>query len=298
LLAAAAYPDAVRAATVDHGLRAEAAEEADLVRAACGQLGVEHQTLGPLDHPYTGNLQEQARLRRYQLLCEWAAGGEYPYPRPWKTAYVATAHHVDDVAETFLMRARRGVGVGGLAAMQAARPIHSATAPVPTLVRPLLGWKRAELEHIVAAAGVPFATDPSNFHPRFDRSRIRAVLAGTAELPAEQLARTATNLRAAEEALLWVAEREYEVRHTVEGYFDAITVNVRDLPYELRRRLAFRAIEEIRFERGPWGGWRGTGLDRLVATLDSGGTGTIAGVKASAKHAEWRFSAAPARRSH
>jgi tRNA(Ile)-lysidine synthase len=73
------------------------------------------------------------------------------------------------------------------------------------------------------------------------------------------------------------------------------------LPYELQRRLVERAVDRIRAgaeKESPLDKLRGESLDRVVATLLSGGTGTIAGVKASAKRAEWRFSLAPARRSH
>ena len=45
LLADAAFPGAVIAATVDHGLRPEAAEEAALVRRLCDRIGVPHETL-------------------------------------------------------------------------------------------------------------------------------------------------------------------------------------------------------------------------------------------------------------
>jgi tRNA(Ile)-lysidine synthase len=106
-----------------------------------------------------------------------------------------------------------------------------------------------------------------------------------------------------------------------------VHLDAKGLPYELQRRLVARAVEAVRQERcfdrlstngdrlgspptvrpelveGPFSETvpsplRGDSLDRIVATLLSGGTGTIAGVKAEAKRAEWRFSLAPARRSH
>ena len=45
LLADAAFPGRVEAATVDHGLRSEGAGEAALVAALCGRLGCAHETL-------------------------------------------------------------------------------------------------------------------------------------------------------------------------------------------------------------------------------------------------------------
>jgi tRNA(Ile)-lysidine synthase len=278
LLAAAAFPEQVIAATVDHGLRAEAAEEARLVGAICAQLGVPHDILtGTMP---AGNLQEGARALRYALLAEWAKD---------RILYVATAHQRDDLAETLLMRARRGAGLGGLAAMRSARPLGSVT-----LIRPLLGWSRAELEAIVTAANIAPMYDPSNHDPRFDRARIRGLLAESPELPADRLALAAHNLRRAEDALEWVAEREWQARSRLEA--DCVILDADGLPYELRRRLVERAVNRIRAGERP--ALRGESLDRLLATLDAGGTGTIAGVKAGAKYAEWRFSAAPARRSH
>lgn len=283
LLASAAFPGQVVSATVDHGLRPEAADEARFVGEICEALGVPHQILtGTLP---AGNLQENARALRYALLAEWAEG---------RAGWIVTAHQRDDVAETFLMRARRGAGVGGLAAMRAARPLGGVT-----LVRPLLDWSRAELEEIVAASGIAAVHDPSNRDPRFDRARMRRLLAESPELPADRLALAARNLRRAEEALAWAADREWQARSRVDGL--SVRLDASGLPYELQRRLVERAVDRIRAgaeKESPLDKLRGESLDRVVATLLSGGTGTIAGVKASVKRAEWRFSLAPARRSH
>jgi tRNA(Ile)-lysidine synthase len=283
LLAIAACPGAVIGATVDHRLRPEAAGEAQFVGEVCGALGVAHTILSPAAGQFaTGNLQERAREVRYALLADWAAD---------RAVWIAVAHQRDDIAETFLMRARRGAGVSGLAAMRTARPLGAAT-----LIRPLLDWSRAELEKIVADAGLSAAQDPSNRDPRFDRSRIRRLLTESPELPAERLSLAARNLRHAEEALAWMAAREWQARTRIDA--DCVHLDARGLPYELRRRLIEQAVNAVRLRAGNEVALlRGESLARLVASLDAGGTGTIAGVKASAKNAEWRFSLAPARRS-
>ncbi len=322
LLAHAAYPGAVIAATVDHGLRPEAPAEAAFVAQVCGDLGVSHESLAGTVAP--GNLQDAARDLRYRLLGDWAVANH--------AAALATAHQQDDVAETFLMRARRGAGLGGLAAMAPVRPLFSPnllpgegrgpaaarlpkrapdSAAVPKLgpglrrgadksplllIRPLLAWPRAELAAIVTAAGIAPVADPSNADPRFDRARIRALLAGSGELPVERLAAAARNLRDAEEALQWIAAREWDARAAVRS--DAIDLEAAGLPRELRRRLVERAVSALRAARGLEGAWREDGLDRLIATLDAGGTGTIAEVLVRPKAAIWHFMLAPPRRSH
>ena len=281
LLAHAAFPGAVIAATVDHGLRPEAAEEAGFVRQLCNRLDLPHETLGGTV-PAAGNLQQGARALRYKLLADWAAG---------RATWLATAHQQDDVAETFLMRARRGAGVGGLAAMAAARPLGRVM-----LIRPLLHWTRAELESLVADVGIAPVRDPSNADPRFDRARIRALLAQMGELPADRLAAAARNLRDAEDALAWVAEREWRARAVVAD--GSVAFDPAGLPRELRRRLAERAVATVRAAHGLGPDWRETGLEPLLAALDAGGTGTIAEVIARAGAAIWHFALAPPRRSH
>ena len=285
LLAAAAFPGAVIAATVDHGLRPEAAGEAAQVAAICAGFGIDHATLTPPPGwEFAGNVQEGARMLRYAALRLWAEGRA-----PW----IAVAHQRDDVAETFLMRARRGSGVGGLAAMRRARPLDGAG---PMLVRPLLDWNRAELGAVVRCAGMASIDDRSNRDPRFDRSRIRALIAESNELVPSRLARSAQNLRHAEEMIDWAVRRELPERFLEGG--DGITLVVADSPYELRRRLARLAIDTLRRDNGLAGPWHDQGLDRLLATLASGGTGTIAGVQARVVRGKWHFRLAPPRRSH
>ena len=122
LLAGTAFSDRIWVATVDHRLRAESAAEAEYVAGVCTRLGVPHDTLIP-SVPITGNIQSGARAARYALLDQWRDENSLPW--------IATAHHLDDQAETVLMRLNRGSGIGGLASI---RPVHG------HVIRPLLGW--------------------------------------------------------------------------------------------------------------------------------------------------------------
>src|SRR6185503_15845635 len=74
LLAAAARPGAIEAATIDHGLRPDSRAEADMVAAVCARLGVPHAILtADWAEPPATAVQERARDMRYRLLADWLA---------------------------------------------------------------------------------------------------------------------------------------------------------------------------------------------------------------------------------
>ncbi|HWL47026.1 MAG TPA: tRNA lysidine(34) synthetase TilS [Sphingomonadaceae bacterium] len=280
LLADAAFAGAVRAATVDHRLRPEAAAEAAMVAAVCAARGIPHRILvRPENRPVAG--QGGARELRYALLGAWA--------EEEGLADVATAHHRDDVAESFLLRAARGAGVSGLAAMRAVAPWPTGAPHRARVVRPLLGWTRAELAAIVADSGLTPAEDPSNADPHYDRTHARALLRREPWLRPERLARTAANLADADSALQWLADEAWRSR-AVSATAGQVTIDVAGLPRETRRRLAARAIGCL----NPGAG--GEGIDRLVDRLDAGAAASLAGVRAG-PGACWRFTLAPPRRN-
>lgn len=282
LLAHAAFGGRMAAATVDHGLRPESRDEAARVGDICHDLGVTHTILRGEQRKVPGGLQATARALRYRLLDDWATREG--------CSQVATAHHADDQAETILMRMGRGAGLPGLAGIRPSRPIAEGSDIV--LIRPLLGWRKQELTAIVAASGLEAVDDPSNRSPRFDRSRIRAWLAAAEAPPAPRLAAAAAHLEDCEDALAWAADAAWRLRATAG---DEIAVDAEGLPREIRRRLARRAIEDVRRGAGLAGPWREDGLDRVLATLDAGGAATLGGVLCRGG-ARWTFRSAPPRR--
>lgn len=280
LLAAAARPGLVEAATVDHGLRGEAAREAAMVADVCRRLGILHATLlvdarsAPLC-----SVQDWARHERYTALQHWAEERDL--------AAVATAHHAEDQAETLLMRLARGSGVGGLAGIRRRRPIALGSGIL--VVRPLLTWSREELRAIVSAAGLDPVDDPSNVDELFDRTHVRWLLADTAWLQPSRLAASAANLADAEESLDWIAARELAKRADWTG--PVLALDPSDLPREIKRRLLDRAIASFGCDAPP-----GPKLMAALGVLDSGGTTTLAGLKIEGG-ATWRLSRAPPRRT-
>lgn len=281
LLARAAFPGQVEAATVDHGLRRESAIEALHVEDICERIDCPHSILNVSVEDGAAGIQAEARRARYAALAAWAAQRDI--------GHVATAHHADDQAETVLMRLQRGSGVAGLASI---RPVRSDGSL--SILRPLLGWTKAELVHLVSRAGVEAVEDPSNHVLRFDRAAMRRFLGQNPQFQSERLARTAAAMREAEEALAWASEQLSEDRVTSAG--GEWRIEVAGLPREMKRRLLTRTIAEVRLEAGlEPASTRGEDVETLLATLESGDTGTLAGIMARGG-ACWLLRLAPPRR--
>ena len=150
-------------ATVDHGLRPEAAEEVQFVAGVCRDLGVQHKTLRWTGWDGTGNVQAKGRDARYALLADWARGRGLDC--------VLVGHTSDDVAETFLMRLARGSGLDGLAAME-----RSFTRNGVDFKRPLIQLDRELLRRFLRRHDLEWRDDPSNEDRRYQRVVARDVL--------------------------------------------------------------------------------------------------------------------------
>ncbi len=275
MLAHSAIPEAIEAATVDHGLRPEAAAEAAMVADLCAELGVEHSTFTV--EVAKGNLQDEARKARYEALVGWMTERGL--------SALATGHHADDQAETLLMRMNRGSGVAGLAGIRSVGRVPETELP---LVRPLLGWMRSELAEVCQAAGFVPAADPSNHDDAFDRVRIRKALQEADWIDSASLAVSASHMADADEALEWAADTEWQ--DCVER--SAETLIYRPVaPYAIRLRVIARIFAS--FGASP----RGGSLARLMDALERGKGASLGGVVATARRGLWNFRAETGRKN-
>ncbi len=236
--AARAYLPPIAVATVDHGLRPESRAEAAFVEAFCRELKVPHCTLIWEDGPGTAVSQETARKGRYALLVSHA--------RAIEASHLATAHTLDDQAETVLMRMASGTGLTGLGAM---RP--NVERGAIRHIRPLLEVQKSRLVATCAQNGWLFAQDPSNSDARFTRTRFRALmplLAGEGLTP-ERLGTLAARARRTEDALDHVARRGVEnaiIRRAPDG--GAIRLKADPFytePFDLALRMLKRSMFAI-----------------------------------------------------
>jgi len=176
--------------TVDHGLREGSNDEALWVGEQAALIGLKHVVLEWLgDKPGTG-VQDAARQARYRLMIEAA--------RNAGCTVLVVAHHMEDQAETLLMRLARGSGIDGLAGMA-----RVSVRDGVELYRPFLDISKDRLKATLERLGGAWLDDPSNDNDRFERVRIRkamALLAPLGILP-EPLARSVGRLRRVRDAL-------------------------------------------------------------------------------------------------
>jgi tRNA(Ile)-lysidine synthase len=275
MLAQQAYPEQCFAATVDHGLRAAAADEAAHVAQFCHDRGISHKILTadlPERAQHGANISARARALRYHLL-------EAHRVAIGATA-ILTAHHADDQLETLIMRLNRGTGLSGLAGVRGERG---------AVARPMLDWTHQEAITFLQDQGISWIEDPSNADDRYDRARLRNAMAKTNILDAKAVARSVALLSEADRAIETMADRSMlDAVHTDLG----IAIAIKDELSELKRRLTIRCLRTIMPDIEP----RQKQLDRLWSALNQGKTATLGGVLIRPIDGSlWHFSKAPPR---
>jgi tRNA(Ile)-lysidine synthase len=276
----------LEAVTVDHGLRPEAAAEADLVARHAAELGIPHETLKWRGWNGQGNLQNAAREARYTRMAEWAARRNLPV--------VALGHTADDQAETVLMRLARRAGVDGLSAMAPQSTRHGVT-----WLRPLLSVRREALRDYLRRRALDWVEDPSNDDLQYTRIQTRQALAALEPLGinADALADVARNMAVAREAL--EEQTDYAARKILRFDAGAVVLDAdafQAQPEEIRRRLMIRALGWITGKPYPP---RRAPLAALIAGLAQGQGGTIDGCQTLLRRGQiWVFREYNAVRDH
>ena len=281
---------AVRAATVDHGLRPEAALEARGVGEICARLGIAHDILtwAPSKGPVS---QALARQARYRLLSEWA--------QAHLIEALALGHTQDDRIETFLIRLRAGSTWYGLAG-----PMPSAPCPLWRegerfrLIRPLLAFGREELRGALRHLGEVWVEDPSNASRRHERVRIRALAGALGGASRSSLIRQMNRLTDMRSAVCAEARNALE-RHVTVGEAEAL---LETSPFRgMSLQGSIRLTEALILAMGDYGTpLRHEALLRLIGQLRTpGGVGrgrTLSGAWLSERRGLVRIRAAPPRR--
>jgi len=217
------------AAHFDHRMRPDSAADAAWVRGLCLAWRVPLET-----GVSTGGLRSeaQARAARYAFLSEAADRVA--------AARILTAHQADDQVETVLFRLLRGGG-----------GLHGIPDRRGRIVRPLLPFRRSEIEAYADRCRIDYREDPSNRRLEYARNRIRHIVLPALErgLPgsANRLLALARDVRDAESA--W--------RQVVDTIIEQVVIT------RTRERIQLARTPLLRYHRHI----RGRVLRRLAADL-------------------------------
>ena len=220
----------LKAVTVDHGLRTEAASEAVWVSQLCLTMGVDHNTLKANNLVLGPNLQARARDVRYSLLANWGQNCDV----------ICLGHSQTDVAETFLMRLSRGSGVDGLASMASGWDHQNLS-----WARPFLGLSREELRQYLKTNNQAWCDDPSNDDLKYKRVQIRQsqIQLDQLGLSTSRLAKTANRMSDVREALTFALKniRPQLMRNDL-GDVLLDRVKLAEIPTEFSERIMAEAL--------------------------------------------------------
>ncbi len=263
--------------TIDHGLRKDAADECQFVLDKAKELGYDAHVLQWKGEPPLSRIQEMAREIRYQLLAEAC------HLRSIKT--LMTAHHLDDQAETVLMRLARGSGVDGLCAMALQSRRYGLQ-----LLRPLLEFEKAQLLALLQANDWQYMTDPSNKDARFERVRLRERSSELKKLglSAKMIGLTARRLRRAKTALNETSD-EFLVDHAFVSDYGTARIDQLAL-FDAPDEIAIRALSKVlRMCGGSQDVPNMARLEKLIGRLkeDFSTNRTLAGCRLIAKGDFW-----------
>jgi tRNA(Ile)-lysidine synthase len=152
-------------AHVNHKLRgAESDKDEEFVTKLAAKQGLELETrTAPVEQG--AGIESAARRLRYEYFQELASAG--------RATRIATAHTLDDQAETVLLRMCRGAGIRGLAGILPRLKLESEGRACGEVVRPLLAFRRSELLEYLRARGQDWREDSSNQDLTFLRNRAR-----------------------------------------------------------------------------------------------------------------------------
>ena len=264
-------------AHVNHKLRGE---ESDADERFVGELAVQHGLEfhvceAALDRARNSGIEAAARKLRYDFFRQLA--------REHRVAKFATAHTIDDQAETVLLRILRGTGIRGLSGIHPRLVLEEGedeTSVVAEVIRPMLQFRRSELQEFLRGRGQAWREDSSNRDLGFLRNRVRHVLVPV--LRDNFGAATVDNLADLAEIARAEAEEKEEqwkpIQHDVRGFGIAsdgqrshalpLEPGLLSLPLAASRRMvrgwletsaassgvSFRLIEEVLdLARGPAG---------------------------------------------
>jgi len=225
--------------TVDHALRPESAKEAETVHHLLEQKGILHEILIWTGEKPKTRIEEKAREKRYQLLCD--------YCKKHKANALCLAHHQQDQAETFFLRLARSSGLKGLSAMRF-QSIHNDVK----ILRPLLTTSKKDIMDVLKKKHISWVDDRMNYDSSFERVRWRLFQPQLSEmgLTPHNIGNSIQRLSRADEAIEFYAHQfiQQHVTYFPENYLKISLTHFIQLPLELKVRIIEYLISSFNYK--------------------------------------------------
>ena len=240
---------------VNHKLRKESSSEAEQVKKILGTFNIKSEILIWHGKKPTKNIQSLARKKRYELL--------FSKCKKLKINNLIIGHHLEDLFENFFIRMIRGSGLKGLVSLEKKTILGKIS-----LIRPLLGFNKKDLEFISKYVFNFFIKDPSNENIKYMRIRIRKLINEFKNngLDKDKLFLTLKNLKKSNQAISFYVERNKELNSFF--YKDkkelVLNKNFFNHPYE----VVFRSISDcIKLVGNKYNSVRGKKIDNILEKI-------------------------------
>tara|TARA_B100001540_G_scaffold214048_1_gene188874 strand:- start:142 stop:1185 length:1044 start_codon:yes stop_codon:yes gene_type:complete len=150
---------------VDHKLRKESSKEAKQLNFLLKKFDINCKMLSWKGKKPKSNIQSVARKKRYSLI--------YKECLKDKVNHIFVGHHLDDLYENFIIRLLRGSGLKGLVSFRQIKIKYNNNLKI---LRPLINFRKNQLEHISKRVFKSKFEDPSNNNTNFKRIRVRNLI--------------------------------------------------------------------------------------------------------------------------
>lgn len=164
------YGITLSALNCDHAIRGEESKrDSAFVADWCKRYGVPLISFVNEEEQWKKS-EESARVWRRNCFLRGARAQTLLDGAHWDGyEMLATAHHLNDNAETVLFRLARGSGGKGMCGISDRERLGDLI-----LIRPLLSVSRKEIDEYIEKNEIPYVTDQSNFTDAYTRNKIRA----------------------------------------------------------------------------------------------------------------------------
>lgn len=248
------YGGQLHCLTINHQLRNDSLSEAIKVGEILKELGINHHIIPWEGDKPKSNIQEEARIARYNLLTEYCHNHDI--------SYLATGHQKNDQAENFIIRLEHGSGVYGLSGIPSIGEFNKIK-----IIRPLLSFTKQELQDFLISQNIEWVEDPSNQNEKFTRVKIRNILNQYPEW-IDKLATVSNNLSKTKDCIEYFLNKS--IAELVEHHSSYVAIKqegFNELPQEIRFRMLTKLLQDFSSNPKPA---RGERLENLLAKIETG----------------------------